>query len=248
MPENKSQAGTEGEPLKKTPTEGGEPAADPQKPVEPTLDTLQDDPKKPTVGLDKYMEEKNARKEADAKIAELQTAMADLQTKIDQGATKKEVAKDIDALSKKYDLDPNFLTEFRDITRQELAEELSGPIKKIEADKWAEARDKKFAELYDAAIKDLPEYAKVVNKDVIKQLALDPKNAKKTLPQILEEAYGNAIPGKKTLETSHAAKDVEDIQDFSKVSTDAELAAINANPVLKKKYSEWTQNEVMKHL
>ena len=59
-----------------------------------------------------------------------------------------------------------------------------------------------FATGLEKALQNAPEYRDVVNVSVIKALAFNPANANKTYRQLLEEAYGNAITGQRTVETT----------------------------------------------
>jgi hypothetical protein len=86
----------------------------------------------------------------------------------------------------------------------------------------------------------MPEYKNIANKDVIKSLSLDPKNANKTFAKILEDSYGHLITGKKTLEkTTVRGGNSDSPIDFNKAAKDMEYyKEIMANPELKKKYNE----------
>lgn len=214
-----------------------------------TLEEIQKDkPEKETVGLDKYLTEKNARKEAEKKAEALALEIETL--KNTPGKSKAEIEEDIAELAKAHNIDEDFLqtlaTSVYKKAKKDIEAELVPEVRKITSENKAEKVEKKFSELFEKTIADMPEYASIVNREVIKKLALDPANAKKRLPEILEETYGKAITGKKTIEAGPTGGKNEKI-DFTKVTAD-DIARINADPTLKKEYSEWTQNQVKHYL
>ena len=98
---------------------------------------------------------------------------------------------------------------------------------------------KLFTEHFTKTMAEMPEYEKIVNRDVIKTLALDPRNANKTFAQIIESAYGHLITGKRTLETTKPGGGKEDTTiDFNKARSNGEyFKEIMADPELKKQYN-----------
>lgn len=222
----------------------------PEEKVTPTVEEIQkDESQKPqTVGLDKYLDEKKARKEAEEKAEALAQEITEL--KATPGKSKEEVEEDIAELAKAHNIDETFLqrvaTSIYTKATKEIEAKLLPEVSKITAKEKAEQIDKKFGALFDKTLEENPEYQGIVNRDVIKKLALDPTNAKKTLPQILEEAYGGAVTGKKTIEAGATGAKTEKI-DFSKV-TASDLERINADPALKKQYNEYTEKEVRNYL
>lgn len=207
-----------------------------------------DEQEKPTVGLDKYLDEKSARKDAEARADVLAQEIEAL--KNDPAKSKVEVEQDIAELAKAHNIDEEFLqklaTSVHAKAKKELEAEFLPKINKVNAENAADKVEKKFSTLFEKTLDELPEYKGVVNRDVVKKLALDPTNAKKTLPQILEEAYGNAVTGKKTMETGATGAKTEKI-DFSKV-TSSDLDRINADPALKKEHNAYMEQEVRKYL
>ena len=85
-----------------------------------------------------------------------------------------------------------------------------------------------------------PEFKAIANPEVIKSLAILPQNAKKTLSQILEETYGNAITGKRTIETTSpgGGKEPEPL-DIKRAEKDIEyFKEVMADPKKKAQYNE----------
>jgi len=96
----------------------------------------------------------------------------------------------------------------------------------------------------------MPEYNGIANPEVIKALATNPANAKKTLSQIMEEAYGGAIQGKPTIETTKAGggKQPEKV-DFNRAQTDSDyFKQVMDNPKLKAEYNSKAMNDVLNYL
>ena len=109
-------------------------------------------------------------------------------------------------------------------------------FKQIEEKEKAQKAEQVFETLFSKAIKENPEFS-VANKEVIKQLALNPRNANKTMPQIIEEAYGNAFTGRKTMEKDNNAAP-EITNDFSQLSEN-ELDELLSTPTGKKQYEDF---------
>jgi hypothetical protein len=85
-----------------------------------------------------------------------------------------------------------------------------------------------------------PEFKGVVNTDVVRQLATLPQNASKTISQIIEETYGNALQGKRTIETTspNGGQEPEPL-DIDRASKDIKyLTEILADPKKKAQYNE----------
>jgi len=70
------------------------------------------------------------------------------------------------------------------------------------------------------------------------------------MTQILEEAYGNAITGKRTIETTKPGGGKEPTEvDYHRAQTDSEyFKQIMDSPNLKKKYNEKAMDEVTRLL
>lgn len=190
-----------------------------------------------TVGLDKFLEEKKARKNAEKALKELQKSF-------DEGATKVEISEDIGAIAKKYDVDPKFLSELAQTIKtqaeKEADEKVSNRIKPLEEKERQQKIDTAFNKHFKIAIDSMPEYAKIVNPGVIKTLSLQPQNANKTFAQIIEETYSSALTGKSTIDSTKpgGGKDAEPL-DMTKARTNSKyFDEVMANPELKKEYNE----------
>lgn len=170
---------------------------------------------------------------------ELHKELKDLKKLIEDGAPKREVSADIKSLAEKHNVDPEFLTDFAAAVRKEAEGDADAKLKPIRDKEQADKLEKVFNENFDKTMEEMPEYAKLVNKDVIRTLAFDPKNANKTFAQIFESAYGHLVTGKKTLEpTKHQGGKKDTTVDIARAQKDpAYFAEIMADPELKKQYN-----------
>lgn len=197
------------------------------------LNTKQEEPKeKPTVGLDKFLELKKENKE-------LSKALKAIEKKLEEGVTEEEISDDIDDLAEEFNVDKKFLSKLEKSIESRMESKLESKLKPITEEKNAEKIDKVFKQHYEKAIAEMPEYTNIVNPEVIKQLSLNPANSKKTFQQLIEETYGNALGGKRTIESSipRGGKEPTEV-DFDRASKDSEyFKEIMANPTLKAKYN-----------
>jgi signal transduction protein with GAF and PtsI domain len=190
----------------------------------------QEKPEIRTVPEHVFVEQKKALKQAEKEIKALKES-------ITNGATRKEIASDIDSIADKYDVDKDFLEDLSSTIKKGFEEELSA--KQI-AEQKAQKFEKAFDNAYTEALDRGPEFKDIANPNVIKQLALLPQNAKKTLSQILEDTYGNALTGKRTIETTKpgGGKDPEPL-DINRASRDTEyFKEVMADPKKKAQYNE----------
>lgn len=190
-----------------------------------------------TVPESAFLKEKMARKEAERKIKELED-------RVSKGASHSEVSDDIASIAKEYDIDPSFLDKLtntiRSKTEREIEDKFSSKFKPIEEKERQEKIDQAFNTHYKVAIERMPEFANVVNPQVIKSLSLLPQNANKTFAQLIEETYGNAITGKRTMETTTSGGGKEPAPlDFARANKDsAYFAEVMGNPKLKAEYND----------
>lgn len=203
-----------------------------------TMEQINAAPEKETVGLDKFLELKKENKEFKKSIKDLQDTIA-------KGATKAEVSADIDSLSQEYpDVDKSFLTKLASTIKaqaeKDIEDKIESRLKPFEQKEKAEKLDAAFNKHFNLALDKMPEFKEVVNPEVIKTLSLMPKNSNKTFSEIIEETYGNALTGKRTIEktTPGGGKESEPL-DFDKARQNGEyFAQIMATPALKKEYND----------
>lgn len=180
----------------------------------------------------------------EAVLIEVKKELKALKKSIEEGATKKEVAADIKALADKHNVDESFLEELSSIMRSsskaELEAELASKLAPIQAKERQEKIDKAFSKAFKKALENAPEYEGIVNKEVIKTLSLDPKNADKTFNQLIEESYGHLVTGKKTIDYSSGSnRSDSSTVDMARAKSDGEyFKKVMADPVLKKQYND----------
>lgn len=177
---------------------------------------------------------------------DLHKELKDLKKLIEDGATKKEVSADIKSLAEKHNVDPEFLTDFAAAVRKEAEGDADAKLKPIRDKEQADKLETVFNTNFDKTLEEMPEYSKLVNKDVIRTLAFDPKNANKTFAQIFESAYGHLVTGKKTLEpTKPQGGKADTTVDVARAQRDpAYFNEIMADPDLKKQYNSSLESRI----
>jgi len=202
---------------------------------EPTVAEIMNKVDDKTVPLNTFLETKKEKKA-------LEKELSNLQAQIKAGATPKEAKASLKEIADKYDVDVNFITELSSAiyaqAQEDVEERLNSKLQPLEAKDREEKINKAFNEHYEKVIAEMPEYEKVINKNVIKSLSLLPENSKKTFQQIIEETYGNSVTGKRTMETSTPRGGKDQSIDFNRTNDPEYFKQIMASPELKKKYNE----------
>lgn len=192
-----------------------------------------------TVSLSKYMKEKKARQEAEAAAQLLQSQIEAIQNAPNR--TSSQISADLKDLADEHNVDITFLERLAatlEARSEARAEAKLKPI--LEKEKQAQI-DAKFNAAFDRAMESMPEYDGVVNKSVIKTLSLDPSNANKTFSQIIDEAYGSVVGGKRTIEqrTVPRGGNNSGALDYERAKSDNNyFKEVMADPVLKKQYND----------
>lgn len=199
-------------------------------------------PEKPKVGLDKFLEMKKDNKE-------LRKEIQDLRKSIEQGATKKEVRRDIAALAEEHNVDPEFLSDLASAIRADAEQSMEERLRPLTEREQGQQRDAKFKQLLDMTVEEMPEYKGVINENILKQLAYNPANKDKTFAQLVEETYG-AYVGKdrKTIETTRPHVDASSV-DYDRAKSDMDYyREVMADPLAKQKYNEKMLQDVARFL
>jgi hypothetical protein len=207
-------------------------AAKKQETIGQVLETTPAPKTEETVPLAVFLETKSANKELKKEIDAIKASIKD-------GATAKEVSADIKAIGDKYEVSSDFLTELSAVIRKDVERDTEARIAPLTAKEKADKIDRVFAEHFDRTMTDMPEFASIVNREVIKSLSLDPKNKDKTFPQLIEDTYGKAVPGKRTFETTtHRGGNAADGIDYQRAAQDPKYyAELMSNPDTKKEYN-----------
>ena len=154
-----------------------------------------------------------------------------------QEATQYEQVTGVDAIADKYNIDREFMNELKSTIENDLdAKYASKESAKEKAERFNDA----FSKQYNTALERGPEFQAIANPDVIKTLATLPQNKNKTVSQLLEETYGNALTGKRTIETTQpgGGKDPEPL-DLAKAEKDINyFSEVMADPKKKAQYNE----------
>jgi hypothetical protein len=180
-----------------------------------------------------FLGEKKARKAAERELKSLKES-------IENGATRSEISNDIDEIADEHNIDKGFLQKLASTIKAQTEKDLDEKYQsKFKKEEQIESFDIAFDKAYKVAIERGQEFEKIANPEIIKTLAMQPQNHKKTISQILEETYGNALTGRRTIETTTPAggKDPEPL-DYDKATKDINyLKEVLANPELKAKYN-----------
>lgn len=150
-------------------------------------------------------------------------------------AKRKELEAELAALRGEAEEDP----EVDDVEDVPEVKKLAEKLERIEKNEQMSRMEKVFHENMAKTLDNNPEYKDIVNLDVIKALAFNPANANKTYKALLEEAYGNALSGRRTVETTVPRGGAKDTKvDMRRAETDtAYRREVLADPELKKQYN-----------
>jgi len=203
-------------------------------PTEETIESLDKKPESISVPEAAFLKKKQ-------QVADLKAELEGLKNSSKSNA---EVSSDIQSLSEEYGVDANFLEKLSNSVRSQTVKEFEERLKPFQEKEKGEARDKKFNEFYTKAMDNLPELKDVVNASVIKSLANDPANSKKTFTQLILDTYGNTIPGKRTIETTQPGGGKEPQKlDVDRAKTDqAYFKEVMSDPSLKAEYNSQMLN------
>lgn len=179
---------------------------------------------------------------------ELTKAVKDLQKKLDDGhASKEDIADDLDALASEFDIDPKFVSKLSRILEAKAEKKVGESMRpileqneKLTKKEKDDLIDTAFKKHYAKAIESMPEYADIANADAIKALSLLKENANKTFAELIENTYGKAITGKRTIEPTKPGGGKEPAPlDYDRAKNDTEyFKEIMANPELKAQYNK----------
>lgn len=189
-----------------------------------------------SIPYNRFKEKVDENKELAARVNELEKKIAN------DDISRKDVSAEVKDMADEFGIDEGVLDKLADRLQaraQQTIEEKLAPLTQKEK---AEKQDKVLSQMLDKALEANPDFANVVNKEVIKQLALNPANSSKTMSELIRDTYGNAVTPseKKTMETTTPGKsDVIDSVDYDRAQTDSEyFSKIKADPKLKEEYNK----------
>ncbi len=200
-----------------------------------------------TVGLDKFLEIKKQNKELQRALNEVQQAKAN-------GASDSEISSSIESIAEEFEVDKKFIGKYSNAMKGELMKTVDEMVNERLAPLTAKQREeevsKRFNSAFSETIAQMPEYKDIVNPDVIKALTLNPVNQNKTFSQIIEEAYGNAIQGRKTIEQTRTGggKEPQGV-DYDRAKTDmAYFKEVMSDPEMKQAYNKAVLSDISRRL
>jgi len=155
----------------------------------------EEEPEQRVVSQNAFVAEKKARKAVEKELKALQES-------ISHGQSLSDIDVDVNSIAEEFDTDPAFIQRLVDSATAKLDQKYSDKLSaKERAERFETAFDKQMAQALDRG----PEFKSIANANVIKSLAKIPENKNKTVSQLLEETYGNALTGKRTIETRQPA-------------------------------------------
>lgn len=195
-----------------------------------------------------FLAEKKGRKEAERKAKSLEAELEALRKK-NGGEGDSIPAGDIASLAMEHNVDPDFLQKLAGALEAKAEAAVRARLAPLEEQEKARRMNEAFTAGFKRAIEQMPEYKGIVNPEVIRTLSLDPKNAKKTFSQLIEETYGGAIPNKRPIDAARpGSRDTGEI-DHDRARKDSEyFNSIMANPAAKKKYNDELTARIGKYL
>lgn len=172
---------------------------------------------------------------------ELEKELADLRTRAsDEKLTHTEITTDLKALAEEHNIDPSFLDKLAKTIKAQAEANVDEKLRPIAEREALEKKEKAFDLLYSKTLQEMPEFQGIVNPAVIKQMAFNPANAGFTMRQLIEEAYGSSLQGKRTTETTTARGGVKtEGLDMNRAQRDPEyFKEVMADPQLKAEYNK----------
>lgn len=195
-----------------------------------------------TVPLATHLELKRAAKDAEKRARDAEARLSEFSKKGGESTD------DLDALAEEFpDVDPNFIKRFDEVVdarvRKTAEREVGEQLRPLEAKERAAEIDRRFNSAFDRVLEANPEFKDVANRAVIKTMSLAPENANKTFTNLLEEAYGHLLTGKRTMDPSTGPRSTRDEGaglDFARAQNDPKYFAeqVLTNPSLKKEYND----------
>lgn len=184
---------------------------------------------------------------------ELKTRVEELEAKIqEQDMSKKEVESDLSDIAAEHNIDPQVLDKVAERLYSKAQATIDEKLAPLDRKEREEKQGKIISQMLNKALESNPEYKDVVNPEILKQLALNPANANKTMSQLIQDTYGNAVQPseKKTMESVAPGKsEVIDKVDYERAQKDSDyFAQIKADPKLKEQYNEQMRQQISRYM
>lgn len=206
------------------------------------------------VPLKRFMSEKNARRDAETKAKELEQEIANLR---ESGKSGNEVKLDVKSLSDKHGIDEEVLSDIlnasynltKNKVREELEAELSpklAEMEQIKKDREIQSFENKFEQILSDALKSMPEYGDLIDKNDVKDWVKSGKYSKLTMQELLEQKYSKFVTGKKSIESGQSVREVS-TPDVSNMTSEDYLR-LDKDPELKKKWAAGLEDRLRNHM
>ncbi len=212
----------------------------------PLGEILQDEPAKVSDKPDfkeLYKTERREKRQTQSELKELKEKIREIEESRYDGVSDNEIKSSMDDLSEEYNVDKDFLKKQSKILKEEIRAEMQEELKKNLEPLSQREKEKKYVEdvttYFNNSLEKMPEFKGIANLQSIIDLGRLPKNQQKTVSQLIEETFGSAITGKKTIESSNVRGNTEPTEvDYARAKTDTEyFKEVMSNPELKKKYN-----------
>ena len=177
-------------------------------------------------------------KKVNDKVKSLERELEELKSKPHQSTA--EVDADLQGIANEYNLDPEALSKIASAIKKEVSADAAEKLRPITEREELARKESIFQQHFARALENMPEYKGVVNPEVIKQLAFNPANSNKTYSQLIQDAYGNVVKGRDTVETTVArGGNTNGELDMKRAKNDPTyFKEVMSNPALKEKYNE----------
>jgi hypothetical protein len=214
-------------------------------PQETVGEVLKEEPKIPgEIPYYRFKEKVDENTQLKEKIAELEKNSANM--------TQQEVQADLRTIADEHNLDANVLGKIASAIEARAQQKIDEKLRPLAEAQSAERREKLFNDHLSQALENNPQFKDVANPEVIKSLAFNPANAKKTFSQLLEMAYGKAVeaPGRKTLEQTTPRGGAENKGiDYKRAQNDSEyFKELMSDPTAKSEYNSKMMEDLSRYL
>ncbi len=174
---------------------------------------------------------------------QLEARLKQLESDIENEESDDDIQTNIDDIADEFNVDKKFLKKLEKSIKANLEADveskLSSKLKPLEEKEQKDKFVSNVTTYFNNAIERMPEFKGIANLNTILQLASLPQNQSKTTSQLIEETFGSAISGKKTIESSNVRGNTEPTEvDYARAKSDTEyFKEVMSNPELKKKYN-----------
>lgn len=206
-----------------------------------------DDSKIPdSIPYSRFKEKVDSEKALKERVEELEKAIQN------NDMSKKEVSSEVKDIAEEYGIDESVLDKLSQKLQAQAQATIEERLAPLTQKEKAEKQDKVLSQMLERSLEAYPEYKDVVDENVVKQFALLPANANKTMSQIMSDIYGKVItsPERKTMETTSPGKsEVIDSVDYDRAQRDSEyFAKIKADPKLKEEYNKQMRDQLSRYM